>query len=345
MTDYAITQNALARFISRLSQHIAVHAPVTADGVTAFQRIDDAAQIALDYHNAVAPPKRLLFPQTETLFAYSRNGGANAAEPEQAVQRVIFGIRPCDARSVTLLDRVFGGDIGDPYYLGKRAQTTLIGLTCAAPGGNCFCASVGGSPAGTDGLDLLLTPYDAGFFAEVVTEKGAALITEHAELFSESRPEERERCAAVKTQAAQRIRRHVAVSEIPAALDALFSQAIWSDVSRACVGCSICAFLCPTCHCFDMQDENFGDNGVRVRVWDACANPEYTLHASGHNPRPGRMHRLRNRMYHKYSYFPKKYGEIACVGCGRCVTHCPVNIDIVDVLRQIANSITTAQGI
>ena len=117
-------------------------------------------------------------------------------------------------------------------------------------------------------------------------------------------------------------------------LDKIFENELWKNISLKCLGCGICTFQCPTCHCFDIQDETTITNGARVRVWDTCMNPEYTLHASGHNPRPARMNRTRNRVYHKFNYYPKNYNVIACVGCGRCISDCPVNIDIIDVIDQ-----------
>lgn len=335
MTDYVITTDALALVIKRLSNNTTIYAPVTTDGVTAFQPVNDAAQIAFEYQNSVVPPKRLLFPQTETLFAYSRTGGAEMTEPSTPPSQVIFGIRPCDARSFTMLDSVFCGEIRDGYYFAKREQTTLIGLACATSCANCFCVSLQGSPTGKEGLDLLLTALPDGFFVETATEKGAALLAEHADLFDEAIPAQQEARQIAHQQAHERIRRHVNVDMTGATLDALFYQPLWNEISQTCVGCSICTFLCPTCHCFDIQDENFGERGIRVRTWDTCSNPEYTLHASGHNPRPGRTQRTRNRIYHKYNYFPKKFGQIACVGCGRCVSKCPVNIDIIEILQKL----------
>jgi len=101
-----------------------------------------------------------------------------------------------------------------------------------------------------------------------------------------------------------------------------------------CLGCGICTFLCPTCHCFDIQDETLESNGARVRIWDSCMFREYSLQASGYNPRPEQTSRVRNRVFHKFSYFPKNHQEFGCVGCGRCISECPVNIDIVEIVNK-----------
>ena len=110
---------------------------------------------------------------------------------------------------------------------------------------------------------------------------------------------------------------------------------MWERFSDRCLSCGICTFLCPTCHCFDIQDEMEGFDGRRARMWDTCMFSEYTLHTSGHNPRPTRKERTRNRISHKYSYFPEKFDVIACVGCGRCINYCPVNIDLLDILEDV----------
>lgn len=118
-------------------------------------------------------------------------------------------------------------------------------------------------------------------------------------------------------------------------MDANFDSPLWQDIAVKCIRCGTCTYLCPDCHCFDVQDEVLGSKGSRVRIWDYCMYPEYTLHTSGHNPRPVRMNQMINRIYHKYKYYPDNFDFIAYVGCGRCVSFCPVNIDIIDILSRV----------
>ena len=337
MNTYIVESTEFGQFIDSLLAEATVIAPMDDKGVVSFQAIEGHDDIVMDYTNTPVPPKKVLFPQTETLFSYQLGRHPDIEAPEApSVSRILFGIRPCDARSISMLDKVFDGAFQDVYYLQKRQQTALIGLACDEPCLNCFCTSVAGGPASHEGLDVLVTKSGEAFALEAITEKGQELIGQNRECLREASEQEKTQTTELHAQAETNIQRRISTEDIKAKLDELFYHPVWNELTQECVGCSVCTFLCPTCHCFDIQDENFGSEGKRVRMWDSCSNPEYTMHASGHNPRPGRMHRTRNRLYHKYSYFPENHeGQIACVGCGRCIEKCPVNIDILEMLRKV----------
>jgi len=233
------------------------------------------------------------------------------------------------------MDSLFSWDIDDPYFLNKREKTTLIGLACLEPGVNCFCTSVGGGPASTEGLDILLTDLGEDYLLQVLTEKGGKIKLSVEELLEEAAEDDLDTAEKLVKEATSKIGRSINTDGIQEKLPELWESPLWKNLSNSCLGCGICTFLCPTCHCFDIQDEMEGLEGRRCRVWDSCMFEEYTLHASGHNPRPSRRERLRNRINHKYSYFVQNFGKIACVGCGRCIDLCPVNIDVLDILSQV----------
>jgi sulfhydrogenase subunit beta (sulfur reductase) len=295
-------------------------------------------EISLDYGNTRVPPKGAAFPQTETMYRFLV-GNQELEEPKLEEETVFLGIRPCDARAMAIVEKLFRWDYDDPYYLKRRELVTLVGLACNEPGLNCFCSSVGGAPDSTEGLDLIM--YDLGddYLFEAVTAKGEALLAETKELFTDSDADAVKAKEKMVAAAGAKIKRTVDHKGIPEGLPGLWEDPLWKRVSASCIGCGTCTYLCPTCHCFDIQDEVEGFEARRCRTWDSCMFEEYTLHTSGHNPRPTRRERTRNRINHKYNYYVDKFDVIACVGCGRCINLCPVNIDIVEILRQVKEAL------
>ena len=205
-----------------------------------------------------------------------------------------------------------------------------MGLACAAPSWGCFCTSVGGSPAGTEGLDLLLTDLGDRYHVAVLSEAGRELVADPA--FGR---------LPTPTRAEAEARHAAASARMPALFDAEavagkveWEAPVWMRHARRCLACGACSFLCPTCHCFDIQDEVTAEGGVRFRCWDTCQFGEFTRMGAGHNPRPTQTERLRQRVSHKFKYLVEEFGRTGCTGCGRCVEACPVNIDIRSVLAR-----------
>jgi len=183
-------------------------------------------------------------------------------------------------------------------------------------------------------VDVLLTDIGEKYYVEVRSDKGKHLIASMKELLRSAKAEDENNVTYVEEKAIAAITRNMNIEGMVNKLDKMFENSLWKTIAMKCLGCGVCTYLCPTCNCFDIQDETALEKGARVRVWDSCMYPEYTLQASGHNPRPERVNRIRNRVYHKFNYCPKNYGVTACVGCGRCIDNCPVNIDIIDVINK-----------
>jgi ferredoxin len=253
---------------------------------------------------------------------------------------IVLGVRPCDAKALTQYDMVFGGDTKDPYYWARRDKGVLVGLGCATPPSpNCFCPTVGGSPHSTDGLDILLTDLGTGYYVESLTKKGEKLLEPAKTLFKAPTAQDKQAKEKVAQEAEKKIRRRVKnLAEVPPKLKGMFESELWDQEAMSCLRCGICTYLCPTCHCFDISDEvkNAGSvQGERVRTWDTCQFPDFTMHSSGHNPRPHKASRLRQRIFHKFQYFVENYQTYQCTGCGRCISLCPVGIDIIEVLNKV----------
>jgi sulfhydrogenase subunit beta (sulfur reductase) len=330
-----IEKSKLPDLINNLTKEYEVYAPVKDKNIVSFDRITSENQVCLNFQNTKKPLKEVFLPQTETLFTYKANGKEVEVAESPAVNggRVVLGVRPCDARSLVLLDKVFSGQYEDVYYLKKRKNTTVVGLACNHPLSTCFCTSVGGSPSGKEGMDLLLHDINGKYLIEAVTEKGEELIKKLPGL-KDAEKDDVEKAKKLSEDAEKAIKSKVPVKDVSEKLGKMFDDPIWDQLYQKCLGCGVCAFLCPTCTCFDVVDEGI-EEGKRVRIWDCCQFGCFTLHGSGHNPRPSGKERTRQRIMHKFNYCVNNYGEGFCVGCGRCVRECPVNLDIREVIGAI----------
>ncbi|MCQ2559484.1 MAG: 4Fe-4S dicluster domain-containing protein [Clostridia bacterium] len=328
-----ISKNAVAGLLDKLIAQYQVFAPVKEGSYSLFKELKSGADADFTAQNSKIPPKGILFPQTEKLFQYSvTEEGANLEECIDSNKKVIFGLRPCDAQSLLLLDNVFKNNkYEDPYYLTRRANTILVGIGCNAPASTCFCTSLGGSPFATKGLDILLTDLGDKYLVEVLTESGKGLLEGEA-------AQAADQDAAAKVKAEAVVSCTVNLDGLKEKLDVGFDNPVWDTIYEKCVGCGSCTYSCPTCHCFDIVDEAKDCNGCRVRNWDSCMYPLFTLHGSGHNPRTSGKERMRQRLMHKFKYFVDNFEAMACVGCGRCIKNCPVNLDIRQMLADIQGS-------
>jgi formate hydrogenlyase subunit 6/NADH:ubiquinone oxidoreductase subunit I len=332
MDNQVIEKSAIAGFLDGLLETYCIFAPVEREGVLGFERLSSSDAIVLDARNTRQAPKEVFFPRSETLFTY-QDGTVTPVPPVEET-RVVLGIRPCDARSAILLDKVFDGpEYQDPYYVNRRRNTVLVGFACGDPLSTCFCTAVGGGPFSAEGLDLLWTDLGERYLVEAITERGEALISGHPQ-FCQATEEDTSQKATIAARADEMVT-GPHVEGITERLDGMYDDPFWDELHQKCLGCAACSYLCPTCHCFDIVDEGIETGGRRVRNWDSCQFALFTLHGSGHNPRHSGKERMRQRVMHKFSYFVENFGEIACVGCGRCVRACPVNMDIRAVIEAI----------
>jgi ferredoxin len=344
MPKKVLGKTDLNKVLTRLMDHYRVYAPVRHNDTSSFQNISDPEQASFDLRNTTLSPKSLMLPQSELMFGFTLDGSKNQVGILQETKkdlspRVIFGIRPCDAKAFQLLDLNFNTALyRDPWWVGRRQSTTLVGWGCDTPCTTCFCSSVGSAPFSPAGLDILLTDLEDQLVLESQSDRGLAIL-EKAGLEEEATDVALEAARLKQEAALQSIESKVPTQDLKSHdVNPLFNADFWEDVHFACINCGVCTFVCPTCWCFDIQDEVHRGNGVRLRNWDACMFPLFTLHGSGHNPRSQKLQRLRQRFMHKLKYFVDKYDRgVACVGCGRCVQQCPVNIDIREVFRLMNN--------
>ena len=306
-------------------------APRKVDDVLLYRKISDTAKIEWDYVLPVLSAKEAFFPSTERLLTIEKTGQTiEIEEVVSADEQVVFGIRPCDARGIAAMDALFiHSEPVDQNYTHRREKTTVIGVACNEMADTCFCTSVGGAPDDPTGMDIMLKEVDGGFEVFAITEMGEHIVNSEWGIdISECNNSP--------------ITTHKSQFKIPdkKSWPPQFNDEFWVDMSERCLSCRICAYVCPTCRCFDVRDEvvpseNGSSKYERVRCWDSCAGEVYRRIAGGHNPREEKGQRLRNRFFCKFYYYPEQYRAEACTGCGRCIDYCPVNIDITEVIRYM----------
>lgn len=315
-----LNKSDLKEALQILSAKAGVFVPSMVEGVARFALWDNESDIDLTRVNTELPPKDILFPQTEKMYAYKMGKNIEIKEIVENPEQVIFGIRPCDVRSIECMDRVFlEKTYVDNFYARKRENVTLISVGCRETARTCFCDSMGLNPSDAPGADVMMNETGDVYVVEAYTPKGKEVLEAWKHLLKKGGKKPAAAECTLKVQMSD---------ELPAKLGKMFEHPIWDEVCKPCIGCGTCTYVCPTCYCFDMDSDNHGTEGTKFRCWDSCMFSEYTRMAGGHNPRPSKKERVRNRYLHKLSYFPDRYGISLCVGCGRCVEKCPSHMDI-----------------
>ena len=291
--------------------------------------------------------KRYLFPPRLTLVHSHRSNGSlefSAADREEPPLLAFLGVRPCDVHALKIHDRVFLSDrYGDASYEARRKRTFIIAVNCTQPSGTCFCVSMNTGPSAGSGFDLALTEVINGsehfFLLQTGTPEGDAI----AGLLN-TRPAtgaEQQQSRELLERAASSMGRSLNTEGLPELLSENLTHRRWDNIGRRCLACSNCTMVCPTCFCSTVIDSSDlpGDEADRTRVWDSCFTAEFSyLH--GGSVRPSIKGRFRQWMTHKLSTWVDQFGTLGCVGCGRCITWCPVGIDITEEARIIREQLS-----
>ncbi len=284
--------------------------------------------------------KKFLFPPTQVLWEAERTGDGwqVGGKLGEVPKLALIGARACDLVALEVLDRVLlkGGFI-DPGYQARREQAFMVAVNCTRAGGTCFCASMGTGPRATFGFDLALTEVMAPehyFLVEVGTPKGSEILAG-----APVRPADAAEIGAAETlvsQAADTMGRHLDTQGLKELLYRNYEHPRWDDVAERCLTCGNCTMVCPTCFCHTVEDglDLSGTKAQRRRVQQVCFTLDFT-YIHGGSVRASPRSRYRQWLTHKLATWVDQFGCFGCVGCGRCITWCPVGIDITEEAQAI----------
>lgn len=341
MKQYFISTSNFAKLVEKLSESSKVYAPIqNAEKNRLFQIFpDNVSEINLHGFRTIEPFKGCFFSVSESVSTYF------GKEPKLEFESVtLVGMRGCDLEALEVEDRVFGeGEFQDPFYMQRREKALVIGADCTSCGDTCFCTLVGGEPYPTKKFDISLSPIENGFVVEVGSARGGKLVDANGKWFSPATDhllslKEKMREATLRQieEVNRDFRYRIKFEE---SHQRNLENTAWKSLTKDCVECSSCNFICPTCTCFLMVDQKAGEGGQRHKLWDACLKSGYQRVAGGANPRGKLYQRLQNRYECKMDYSYQRLGRYTCVGCGRCIDGCAGNIDMRRVFMELEKQV------
>jgi sulfhydrogenase subunit beta (sulfur reductase) len=308
-------------------------------GTYRLERREDGALFG--FNNGPNSWKSHLFPPRLTLWRARRGEDGQmefSEEAEETPRYAFIGVRSCDLAAIGVQDRVFVGDsYADPDYVARRRDAFIVVVNCGKAGNTCFCVSMETGPRAEGGFDLALTELLDGehrFLVEVGSERGGeALAAVEAGEASES---DREAALAVSEECASQMGRELDTDGIKELLYRNIEHPRWDEVSERCLTCGNCTLVCPTCFCSTVEDTSdlAGEEAERVRLLDSCFTMDHS-YIHGGSVRNSPRSRYRQWMTHKLATWIDQFGTSGCVGCGRCITWCPVAIDITEEAAAI----------
>ncbi len=334
MRAVKIKKEHLNNFLESIKPFGELWGPVKKGDGHVLEKIEDFSRLDLTALRTKLPFKKLLLPPRFTMFTFK--GRKADATFEDFPNRVIFGLHPCDIYALTIMDNFHNLHYPDPYYHERRKRTAIIGLSCI-PDELCFCKSTNTHNV-EKGFDLFFSDLEDFFLVWVGSSLGDDMIRACSEFVDENvGHDDLKKYIAWRKYRDAQFKTEMDLTGMPGIMELSYDSPIWEELGEKCLSCGACTIVCPTCTCFNVIDEvELGKlEGKRIRQWDSCLFTEYSMVAGGHNFREARAERLKLRFTHKLQAFVGKFGEPACVGCGRCIGTCPVDIDIRTVVAQL----------
>lgn len=318
-------------FLESLEKFGSLYGPVRRNGVLRFEKLEKISDLEISDEVPMIPLKKMFHPMKFTMLQFDERGFS----PDYSVieRRVIIGVHPCDIHGLLRLDEIFMGKPADPYYTGLRENSSIIGFSCM-PGKSSLCKSTDTDMI-EEGFDLFFVNLEEFYLVWVGSSRGYDMIREREEFFEENvSHEDIDKYVKWREKRNAKFEQKIDFNNMPDLMELSYNSEIWNYFAGKCLSCGQCTMVCPTCNCYtvtDVFDVTNEAKGKRNRMWDSCMFVDYSLVAGGHNFRGTRQDRLKLWYTHKLKSFGHEYGRPGCVGCGRCVETCPVDINVITV--------------
>lgn len=312
------------------------------EAVHDFVPIKDLSEVDTNYKRTTLPPaKKLLFPSTEELINYKINEKIEVLPIVKSEEIILFGINAWDLNGMNFLDRLFTTDFIDDNYIAKRNNLIVIGMD-SEPAETNFALKMGAEYA-KSGFDLFMSELSDKYFIRVGTPRGAELLAKYSRASAEVAASDFSEYDRFMEEYRKKFKVKVEIESFYDNFEVVYgSTRLWDKIAKSCFSCGSCNLVCPTCFCFNVRDDMRLDlkTGIKSREWDSCMIPDYGLVAGGHNFRPSRANRLKQRYRCKLKTFVDKFGAYSCVGCGRCVETCLAKINIYEDINAIKEEVS-----
>lgn len=311
------------------------------DAVHDFVPIKKISELDTSYIKTTIPPaKKLLFPSVEKLVSYEIGEKIKIASVNESREKILFGINAWDINGMNFLDRFFTTNYIDDNYMAKRKKLLVIGMD-SEPAETNFSPSMGAEYA-KDGFDIYLTELEKKYFARIATPEGNEILESYAKAKKASAGDFKEYDKYMDDYR-MKFKLTADIKSFYDNFESIYDdEDFWKRTAKNCYSCGSCNLVCPTCFCFNIRDDMELNQikGVKIREWDSCMIPEYGLVAGGHNFRPNKENRLKQRYRCKLKTFLDKFGSYACVGCGRCIEACMAKINIAEDINSVKKEVS-----
>jgi sulfite reductase subunit B len=342
-----ISKKSFKSMVDNLIKNVEVVGVKAKQGKFVYDHISTFDELCMDYDVTVVPPTKYLLPARESILKFTTGDNIKAEPILENTPRVIIGIHPYDIKAIELLDEVFISTNPDPNYIAHRQNSIIIGIDCLNPSPKSFSPSMDTNVT-ESGFDLFLTDIGNRYVVSIGSQKGMEIVGKYSQI-SEPTNNDIAKQKLVRDEAFTKYKITLSVSKerLPKLLEEAYDDPYWQERSKTCLSCGSCVMVCPTCFCFDVQDDmalNLKD-GERIRQWDGCMLVDFAKVAGGENFRHDKTSRFHHRIYRKGKYVLERYGKVGCVGCGRCSIACLAEIaSPVESFNAIAESARKKQA-